>query len=71
MHYLKNRKWWVYSGTRMIKTAVQTTIAFMSIEALFADVNWLEIISAAGFAAMLSLLTSLAGLPEVDDPAKK
>lgn len=60
-------KWWAAAGIRAIKTVAQTAIATIGCSALIETVNWHVVISAAALAGILSLLTSLAGLPEVSD----
>lgn len=55
------------AGIRALRTFAQAAIAMIGTTALFDQVDWLKVISAAALAAVLSLLTSLAtGLPEVD-----
>lgn len=63
----KNFKAWFKSaGIRAIKTFAQTFIANISMGAAFlSDVNWLMVLSSAALAAILSIATSVAGLPEV------
>lgn len=60
------REWWKYAGIRAIKTVCQTAIATIGTSAVIEDVNWLAVASASLLAGILSLLTSLAGIPEVD-----
>lgn len=60
-----NRKWWRAAGIRAVKTFAQTAVATIGTGALFSDVNWLAVVSASALAGVLSLLTSVAGLPEV------
>lgn len=60
-------KWWKAAGIRAIKTVAQTAIATIGSTALITEVNWQVVASAAALAGVLSLLTSLAGLPEVTE----
>lgn len=57
--------WWKAAGVRAIKTMAQTAIATIGAAAVLSDVNWVMAVSAAVLAGVLSLLTSVAGLPEV------
>jgi hypothetical protein len=57
--------WWKAAGIRAIRTVAQTAIATIGTAALIERVNWLAVLSASALAGILSLLTSLAGLPEV------
>ena len=58
--------WWKAAGIRALKTLAQTAIATIGTTALLSEVNWLAVASASVLAALLSLLTSVAGLPEVE-----
>ena len=58
-------KWFKAAGIRAIKTIAQTAIATIGTSAVIADVNWKVVVSASAVAGLLSLLTSVAGLPEV------
>ena len=60
-------KWWTAAAIRAVKTIAQTAIATIGCSALIEKVNWLVVLSASSLAGILSLLTSLAGLPEVSD----
>ncbi len=58
--------WLKAALTRAVKTVAQTAIATIGTSAVLSDVNWIMVLSASAVAGILSLLTSLAGLPEVD-----
>ena len=60
-----NAKWWKAAGIRAIKTVAQTAVATIGTSAILSEVNWLVVASASALAGILSLLTSVAGLPEV------
>ena len=62
-----NAKWWKAAGIRAIKTVAQTAVATIGTSMILSDVNWLAVASASALAGILSLLTSVAGLPEVKD----
>ncbi len=59
------KAWFKAAGVRAIKTVAQTAVATIGTAAVLGDVNWLMVGSAAVLAGILSLLTSVAGLPEV------
>ena len=59
------KKWIKAAGIRAIKTVAQTAVATIGTAAVLGDVNWIAVGSAAVLAGVLSLLTSVAGLPEV------
>lgn len=61
----KWKLWWKAAGIRAIKTMAQTAVATTGAAAVLSDVNWIMAVSAAVLAGVLSLLTSVAGLPEV------
>lgn len=62
---MRNWKSWAKAaGIRAVKTVAQTAIATIGTSAVLGDVNWLAVVSAAALAGVLSLLTSVAGLPE-------
>lgn len=62
-----NKKWWKAAGIRALKTVCQTAIATIGTATVLSEVNWLMIGSASLLAGILSLLTSLAGLPELKE----
>ncbi|MGM9614842.1 MAG: holin [Oscillospiraceae bacterium] len=61
------KAWFKAAGIRAIKTVAQTAIATIGTSAAMGDVNWVMVGSAALLAGILSLLTSVAGLPELED----
>lgn len=61
------KKWWKAAGIRALKTVAQTAVATIGTAAALSEVNWLLVASASVLAGILSLLTSLAGLPEVSE----
>ncbi len=61
-------KLWLKSAlTRAVKTAAQTAAAMLSVGVFIEDINWIAVLSSSLLAAILSVLTSLAGLPEVNN----
>lgn len=61
-----NKAWCKAAGVRAIKTVAQTAVATIGTSALLSEVNWIAVVSASVLAGILSLLTSVAGLPELD-----
>ena len=61
------KKWLKAAGIRAVKTVAQTAIATIGTTALITEVNWAVVAAASALAGALSLLTSVAGLPEVEE----
>ncbi len=68
-NYWKN--WIKAAGIRAVKTVAQTAIATIGTSAVLGDVNWIMVASASALAGILSLLTSIAGIPEVKESDEK
>ena len=63
----KFKKWSKAAGVRAVKTVAQTAVATIGTSAVLGDVNWVMVASASTLAGVLSLLTSVAGIPEVKE----
>ena len=61
------KAWWKAAAVRAVKTVAQTAAATIGTSAIMTDVNWAVVASASALAGILSLLTSVAGLPEVSN----
>lgn len=64
---MKFKTWIKAAGTRAIKTFAQAAVAMIGTAVVLGEVNWVAVFSAAALAAILSLLTSIAGLPEIKE----
>ena len=62
------KNWIKAAGIRALKTVAQTAVATIGTCAVLSEVNWITVASASVLAGILSLLTSLAGLPELEEP---
>lgn len=66
---MKNKEYWLNwakaAGVRAVKTVAQTFVATIGTAAVLQDVNWVMVLSASVLAGVISLATSVAGLPEV------
>lgn len=67
----KNKEYWIKwgkkAGIRAVKTVAQTFVATIGTAAVLQEVNWIMVLSASALAGILSLATSVAGLPEVSE----
>ena len=61
------KNWIKAAGIRAVKTVAQTAVATIGTSAVIGDVNWIMVASASVLAGILSILTSVAGLPELED----
>lgn len=62
-----NKKWFKAAGIRAVKTMAQTAVSLIGVGAVMSDVDWIMVCSASLLAGILSLLTSVAGLPELKE----
>lgn len=67
MEKLCSKSWWKAAGTRAIKTFAQTFVGSVTVGMAISDINWLAVASTAAVASVLSLMTSIAGLPEIKE----
>lgn len=58
------KQWSKKAGVRAIKTVAQTAVAMIGVSSVISDVNWVAVLSASVLSGILSLLTSVAGIPE-------
>ena len=64
---MKAKEWAKAAGVRAVKTICQTSVALIGVGSVMSDIDWMQVLSASLLAGILSILTSLAGLPEVED----
>lgn len=62
------KEWFKAAGIRAVKTIAQTAVSMLTVGQAVLDVNWLNVLSVSFVAGVISMLTSIAGLPEVDVP---
>ena len=61
-----NKQWLNAAGIRAIKTMAQTAVSMLTVGQAVLDVNWVNVLSVSAVAGVISMLTSIAGLPEVE-----
>lgn len=66
MKKIFTKEWFAAAGIRALKTVAQTAVASIGVTAMIHEVDWVVVGSTAALAGVLSLLTSLAGLPELE-----
>lgn len=64
------KKWLVNAGIRAVKTFCQTAVSLITVGSMITDLNWVEILGISATSAAVSILTSLAGIPEVESEEK-
>lgn len=67
MEKLWSKSWWKAACTRAIKTFAQTFVGSITVGLAISDINWVTVASVAAVAAVFSLMTSVAGLPEIKE----
>lgn len=67
MEQLKSKTWWEAAAIRAVKTVCQTAVGTIGASTVIESVDWKVVLSASLLAGLVSLLTSLGGLPEVDE----
>ena len=61
-----SKKWLQAAGIRAVKTMAQTAVSMLTVGQAVLDVNWVNVLSVSAVAGVISMLTSIAGLPEVE-----
>lgn len=69
MNQIKNNttEWIKAAAIRAVKTFAQTALSLLTVGQAFHEVSWINVVSVSGVAALISILTSIAGLPEVEE----
>lgn len=62
-----NKKWIKAAGVRALKTFAQTAVSLMTVGQAMLEVNWVNVLSVSATAAIISVMTSIAGLPEIEE----
>ncbi len=64
---IMTKKWFKAAGVRALKTVAQTMVSMVTVGQAFVEVNWINVLSVSAVSGLISLLTSIAGLPEVKE----
>ena len=64
---VNTKKWFKAAGIRALKTAAQTAVSLITVGNLITDINWIQILGISATSAVVSILTSVAGIPEVEE----
>lgn len=64
---VNTKKWWKAAGMRAVKTMAQTALSMLTVGQAVMDVNWVNVLSVTATAGIISILTSVAGVPEVKE----
>ena len=64
---VNTKKWFKAAAVRAVKTMAQTAVSLVSVGAVMSDINWPMVVSASAVAGIVSVLTSVAGIPEVSE----
>ena len=64
---MKKTTWIKAAAVRAVKTVAQTAVALIGVGSVMSDIDWMQVMSASLLAGILSVLTSVAGLPEVPE----
>ena len=62
-----SKKWLKAAGIRAVKTMAQTAVSMLTVGQAVLDVNWVNVLSVSAVAGVISMLTSITGLPEVEE----
>lgn len=64
---MNGKKWIKAAAVRAVKTMAQTAVSMLTVGQAVMEVNWINVLSISAVAGVMSLLTSVAGLPEVEE----
>lgn len=65
------KKWWEAARIRAVKTMAQTALSMLTVGQAVMEVNWMNVLSVTATAGIISLLTSIVGIPEVTESEEK